>query len=122
MKMRNWDWTKIILFLIGIGLIVSGIVLATTMKLPIETGVMLSSGTFAGLLAFSRNGTKKNAQNNKEALLTIKEIKLDCQETKNYVRENRKRITAIETHLLTEKSNEYQRRNERGNHANKKGK
>ncbi len=108
--MRNWDWTKIILFVIGIGLIVSGVVLATTMSLPTETGIMLSTGTFAGLLAFSRNGTKKNAQNNKEALLTIKEIKMDCRETKTYVRENQKRITIIENHLLKETGKDYQRK------------
>ncbi len=106
---QNWDWTKIILFVIGIGLIVSGIVLATTMKLPTETGIMLSTGTFAGLLAFSRNGTKKNAQNNKEALLTLKEIKLDCQETKVLIKDNRERITKLENYLIVKKGKEYRK-------------
>ncbi len=79
--------------------------MATQMTAVIPS-LTLVSGAFAGLLGLSRNGAKKNAQINKEALLNIKEIRMDCRETKIFVKENRDRITKLENYLIREKGKE----------------
>ncbi len=107
---RQWDHTKLILFAIGLIAVICGIVLVVVLNTEKHWGaVTLVVGKVVGLLGFSRNGAKKNTEVNKEALLMIREIKMDCRETKLFVRENRQRITTIETHLLKEKGKEYRK-------------